>query len=34
LHKMNISLKGLISGIEECYKKIKLETNLWKKIYL
>jgi nucleoside-diphosphate-sugar epimerase len=28
LHKMNISLKGLISGIEECYKKIKLETNL------
>lgn len=27
LHKMNLELKGLVSGIEECYHKIKLETN-------
>ena len=27
LHKMNLELKGLVLGIEECYHKIKLETN-------
>lgn len=27
LQKMNLELKGLVTGIEECYEKIKMETN-------
>jgi len=27
LQQMNLSLKGLEAGIQECYKKIKMEMN-------